>query len=209
MYPPVHRYSSQSEDRNIDCDRLDEEHQVAHGAAKHPAVWVEGISESKGDAGHTHEHVREGQVSDEEVGDIVHLAGSADDVEEQVISEDANHHHERVTGDDERLESLQQCHIRELGAVIGGVALYRDFISASFSLFSRYGCVCASSRATVVSLHWKRVHCIPALFKTSPKQFTGVTKSTLISTTKMYSVQGCNHILMKEVHDIYQMEAHY
>lgn len=92
IHLPVHSNSSECEDWNIDCDWLDEEHQIAHRAAKNPTTWVEGIGESKWDAGHTHEHVREGKVSDKEVSDIVHLAGLADDIEEQVIPKDSHHH---------------------------------------------------------------------------------------------------------------------
>lgn len=92
IHLPVHSNSSECEDWNIDCDWLDEEHQIAHRAAKNPTTWVEGIGESEWDAGHTHEHVREGKVSDKEVSDIVHLAGSADDIEEQVIPKDSHHH---------------------------------------------------------------------------------------------------------------------
>lgn len=96
IHPPVHSYSSEREDGDVDRDWLDEEHQIAHRAAKNPTVWVEGVGESERDASHAHEHVREGQVSDEEVGDVVHLAGSADDIEEQVIPKDAHHHNEHT-----------------------------------------------------------------------------------------------------------------
>lgn len=99
-------------------------------------MWVESVGESKGDTSHTHEHVGEGQVSDEEVGDIVHLPGSADDVEEQVIPKDAHYHHKHVTRDDERLERLQQGHICKLGASVGGVDLYCNLINMSICLFS-------------------------------------------------------------------------
>lgn len=114
LNPPVHSDSCERENGNVYSDRLDEEDQVAHRAAEDPAVWIEGVGESEGDARHTHEHVREGQVPDEEVGDVVHLAGSADDIEEQVVPDDAHNNHEHVTRDDERLECLQQGHICKL-----------------------------------------------------------------------------------------------
>lgn len=142
-HSPVHSNGSEREDRNVDCDWLDEEHQVAHGAAKHPTTRVEGVGQSERHAGHTHEHVGEGQVSDEEVGDVVHLASSADDVEEQVVPEDAHGHDQRVAGDDERLEGLQQGHVRKLGAVVGGVAPHRNLVNM-------FTCL---SAATAITLH--------------------------------------------------------
>lgn len=86
-------------------------------------MWVEGVGERERDAGHTHEHVGEGQVADEEVGDVVHFAGSTNDIEEQVIPKDAHHHNEHVTGDDERLEGLQQSHVCKLGGAVGGAVV--------------------------------------------------------------------------------------
>lgn len=71
---------------------MDEKHQIAHGAPENPTMRVEGVGESKGDAGDTHEHVREGQISNEKVGDVVHLSGSADDIKKQVIPKDTHHH---------------------------------------------------------------------------------------------------------------------
>lgn len=119
FHPPVHSDSSEREDRNIDCDWLDEEDHVAHRAAEHPPPGIEGVGESERYAGDTHEHVGEGQVPDEEVGDVVHLAAPTDDVEEQVVAKEAHRHHQHVGGDDERLERLQQGHICKLGAVVG------------------------------------------------------------------------------------------
>lgn len=122
---PVHANSSESEDRHIHRHRLDEVHQVAHEAAKNPAAWVEGVGQCEGDARGTHQHVGEGQVSDEEVGDVVHLAGAADDIEEQVVAKDAHQSHQGVAGDDEQLEGLQQLHADKLRAAVGGAVLQR------------------------------------------------------------------------------------
>lgn len=123
FHPPVHSNSRECEDWNIDRDRLNEEHHVAHRPAENPPTGVEGVGEGERDAGDAHEHVREGQVPDEEVGDVVHLAGPTDDVEEQVVTEDAHHHDQHVRGDDERLEGLQQGHVCKLGAVVAGAAV--------------------------------------------------------------------------------------
>lgn len=144
---------------------MDEEHQIAHGAAKNPTTWVEGVGESKRDAGHTHEHVGEGQVSDEEVGDVVHLAGSADDVEEQVVPKHAHHHNKRIAGDDERLEGLQQGHICKLGAAVGGDVLHRNLINTSI-------CLSAASQAAVITLHGSKAQSE----NTITQVFTAVTR---------------------------------
>lgn len=175
IHPPVHSNSSEREDWNIDRDRLDEEHQIARGSAKHPSMRIEGVGKSERDARHTHEHVREGQVPDEEVGDTVHLSGSAEDVEEQVVPEDAHHHHEHVAGDDERLELLQQGHICKLGAVIGGVALHSHLVNVSLHLCSWHRWLCASNQATLVLLHGSRAE----------------------------SVSSCNNIVMRKGYSIY------
>ena len=152
IHPPVNSDGSECEHWHVDCDRLDEEHQVAHGAAKHPAAWVEGVGEGKGHAGHAHEHVREGQVPNEEVGDVVHLAGSADDVEEQVVPKHTHRHNQHIEGDDERLERLQQGHICELGAAVGGVVLHRDLVNVAV-------CLHAASQATAIALHGSECTC--------------------------------------------------
>lgn len=138
IHPPVHSDGCEGEDRNIHCDRLDEEHQVAHWATKNPPVWVEGVRQGERDARDTHEHVRKRQVSNEKVGDVVHLPGSADDVQQQVVPKHPHHHHQDVAGNDERLERLQQSHICKLGAEIAGVALHGDFINATVGLISKH-----------------------------------------------------------------------
>lgn len=182
IHPPVHGDSSECEHWHIDCDRLDEEHQVAHGAAKHPTAWVEGVGEGKGHAGHAHEHVREGQVSNEEVGDIVHLAGSADDVEEQVVPKDTHRHDQHVKGDDERLERLQQSHICKLGAAVGGVILHRDLINVSI-------CLHAASQATVIALHGSKCTCT---VHNKTTQVCSCYNKTWITFLKVKSaIQGC------------------
>lgn len=146
-HPPVHGNSREREDRYVDRDWLDEEHQVAHRAAEHPAAGVEGVGEGERHAGHTHEHVGEGQVSDEEVGDVVHFAGSTYDVEEQVVPKDAHHHHQHVARDDEGLERLQQGHVCKLGGAVGGAVLHhRHLVNVSPCLFPRH-------RAAAVALH--------------------------------------------------------
>ncbi|TNN55594.1 hypothetical protein EYF80_034191 [Liparis tanakae] len=122
---PINTDSGEREDRHVDRHRLDEVHQVAHEAAEHPAARVEGVGQCEGDTCGTHQHVREGQVSEKKVGDVVHLTGAAYDIEEQVVAEDAHQSHQGVAGDDERLEGLQQLHVHELGAAPGGGVLQR------------------------------------------------------------------------------------
>ena len=122
---PVHTDGSESEDWHVHRHRLDEVDQVAHEAPEHPAAGVEGVRQREGHARGTHQHVGEGQVPDEEVGDVVHLAGAADDVEEQVVAEHAHQGHQGVAGDDERFEGLQQLHAHKLGAALGGAVVQR------------------------------------------------------------------------------------
>lgn len=86
---------------------------------------VEGVGQCEGDARSTHQHVGEGQVPDEKVGDVVHLAGAADDVEEQVVAEYAHEGHQGVAGNDEQLEGLEQLHAHKLRAALGGAVLQR------------------------------------------------------------------------------------
>lgn len=119
MHSPIDRNSCESENGHVYSDGLDQEHQVAHEAAERPPVRAEGVGQREGDAGHAHQHVREGQVADEEVGDIVHLLRAADDVDQKVVAKDAHQHHKNVTGDDNRLEGLQQGDVcKEI--VVGG-----------------------------------------------------------------------------------------
>lgn len=134
FHPPVHSNSREREDRNIDCDWLNEEHRVAHGAAKHPPAGIEGVGESERYAGHAHEHVGEGQVPDEEVGDVVHLAATADDVEEQVVAKDADRHDQHIRGDDKGLERLQQGHICKLGAAVGRAVVHGNLVNVPVRL---------------------------------------------------------------------------
>lgn len=94
---------------------------------------VEAIGQREGDARSAHQHVGEGQVSDEEVGDVVHLARAADDVEEQVVSKDAHQRHQGVAGYDEQLEGLEQLHAHKLGAALGRAVLHGHL--------KRLGCV--------------------------------------------------------------------
>lgn len=122
---PVNTNGSESEDRHIHRHGLDEVHQVAHEAAEDPAVWVEGVGQREGDTCGTHQHVGEGQVPDEKVGDVVHLAGAADDIKEQIVAKDAHQSHQRVAGNDEQLEGLQQLDTHKLGAALGGAVLQR------------------------------------------------------------------------------------
>lgn len=123
VHLPVHTDGSESEDGHINRHRLDEVHQVAHEASKDPAMRVEGVGQREGDARGTHQHVGESQIANEEVGDIVHLAGPADDVEEQIIAKDTHQGHESVAGDNEQLEGLQQLDTRKLRTALGGSVL--------------------------------------------------------------------------------------
>lgn len=107
LFIPVHANGRKSEDGYIHRHRLDEIHQVAHESAKDPSMWVEGVGQCEGDARSAHQHVREGQVSYKEVGDVVHLARATNDIEKQVVAEDAHQSHQGVAGNDERLEGLQ------------------------------------------------------------------------------------------------------
>lgn len=84
---------------------------------------VEGIGQREGHTHSAHQHVGEGQVSDEKVGDVVHLAGAANDVKKQVVSKDTHQSNQGVAGDDEQLEGLQQLHAHKLGASLGGAVL--------------------------------------------------------------------------------------
>lgn len=84
---------------------------------------VEGIGQCEGHTCSTHQHVGEGQVSDEKVGDVVHLACAANDVKKQVVSKDAHQSNQGVTGDDEQLEGLQQLNANKLGVALGGAVL--------------------------------------------------------------------------------------
>lgn len=99
---------------------------------------AEGVGQREGDAGHAHQHVREGQVTDEEVGDVVHLPRAADDVDQKVVAKDADQQHKNVTGDDKRLEGLQQGYVCEGKVVRGrGVLDHRHLVHvASRRLFS-------------------------------------------------------------------------
>lgn len=90
LFLPVNTNGRESEDGHIYRHRLDEIHQVAHESAKDPSMWVEGVGQCEGDARGAHQHVREGQVSYKKVGDVVHLARATNDVEEQVVAEDAH-----------------------------------------------------------------------------------------------------------------------
>lgn len=86
-------------------------------------MGVEGVGQCEGDTRGTHQHVREGQVSNEKVGDVVHLARAANDVEEQVVAEDTHQSHQGIAGNDERLERLQQLYTHKLGAALGGAIM--------------------------------------------------------------------------------------
>jgi len=86
---------------------------------------VEGVGQSERDTCGTHQHVRESQVSNKEVGDIVHLAGATNDIEKQIVSKDAHQSHKSVAWDDEQLERLQQLDAHKLGAALGGDVLQR------------------------------------------------------------------------------------
>ena len=123
---PVHTDGSEREDRHIHGDRLDQINQVAHEASEDPTARVEGVGQREGHARGAHQHVGEGQVADEEISCVVHLAGAADDVEEQVVAEDADQDNQGVAGNDERLEGLQQFHPHKLGAACGGAVLERQ-----------------------------------------------------------------------------------
>lgn len=76
----------------------------------------------------------------------MHLAGSADDVEQQVVPKHAHRHDKHIAGDDERLERLQQSHICKLGAAVGGDVLHSNLVNAP---------VCVSA-AAVVTIHGSR-----------------------------------------------------
>lgn len=86
-------------------------------------MGVKGIGQSEGDPRGAHQHVGESQVSNEEVGDVVHLAGTADDIQEQVVAKDSHQSHDSVGGDDEQLERLQQLHSHKLSAALRGAVL--------------------------------------------------------------------------------------
>lgn len=119
MHSPVNRNSCEGENGHVYSDGLDQEHQIAHEAPKRPPVRVEGVGQREGNAGHAHQHVREGQIADEEVGDVVHLPRAADDVDQKVVAKDAHQQHKNITGDDKRLEGLQQGDICK-GIVVRG-----------------------------------------------------------------------------------------
>lgn len=101
---PVHADGSKREHRHVNRHRLDEVHQVAHEPAEHPAMRVESVGQSEGDARGAHQHVRESQISNEEVDDVVHLARAAYHIEEEVIAKDAYDGHKGVAGYYKQLE---------------------------------------------------------------------------------------------------------
>lgn len=103
---------------------MDEEHQIAHETAKDPAMWIEGIGQGEGDARSTHQHVGEGQVSYKKVGDVVHLASAANDIEEQIVAKHAHQSHQGVAGNDEQLERLKQLNTHKLGTALGGAVIH-------------------------------------------------------------------------------------
>ena len=55
----------------------------------------------------------------------MHLAGAADDIEEQVVAKDAHQSHQGVAGDNEQLEGLQQLHADKLWAAARRAVLQR------------------------------------------------------------------------------------
>lgn len=216
IHSPVHSNSSKREHWDVDGDWLDEEHQITHGAAKHPTVWVECISKSEGHTGHTHEHVGEGQVSDEEVGHVVHLARAADDVQEQVIPKDPHHHNEHVAGDDEGLERLQQSHICKLRAAVGGAVLHGHLVYVSICTLSCHRWMYASSQAALINLHGSRDQAVSThtvqiwstkhIFSWALKLFWNIRRlkaSTLGTCAKIQQHPT------KTGRDIYKVEYHY
>lgn len=124
-------------------------------------MWVECICQREGDTCGAHQHVREGQVSNEKVGDIVHLAGAANDIQEQVVAKDAHQSYQSVAGNDEQLEGLQQLHTHKLWAALGGAIQQRHLkdltgvASIHIMHHTRWGELCGP--ATACALHPKRL----------------------------------------------------
>lgn len=118
---PVNRNGREREDRDVDSHGLHQEDEVAQKLPENPALGVEGVGQGEGHTRGTHQHVGESQVPDEEVGDVVHLLRLADDIEEQVVAEDADEDDQGVAGDDEGFEGLDELHPGELHAGVGTV----------------------------------------------------------------------------------------
>ncbi len=128
-HSPVHPDSCQCENRHVHRHRLNEEHQVAHKSSKNPPARVKSIRQGKGHAGSTHQHVGKRQVTDEEVGHVVHFFGVADDVKQQVVPENSNQDHESIARDDEGFKRLKELHTNKLWIALSRVHwLQHDFV---------------------------------------------------------------------------------
>ncbi|KAJ7994218.1 hypothetical protein DPEC_G00263620, partial [Dallia pectoralis] len=124
----VHANSGEGEHGHIDGHRLDEVHQGTHGGSEHPAAGVKGVGQGERDTRDTHQQVGEGQVTDEQVGDVVHFARVPDDVKQQIVARHAHQQHQGVAGDDEQFEGRQKLHAHKLGAGFGsGGVVQRHF----------------------------------------------------------------------------------
>lgn len=131
---PVHRDSCEGEDGHIHCHGLHQEYKIAQELAEDPTLGVEGIRQGKRDTGGTHQHVREGQVADEEVGNIVHFLGFADDIKEEIVAKNSHQHYYGIAGNQKGLERLDQLHPCKLITGIGGVPKH-NFIGAAIEWF--------------------------------------------------------------------------
>jgi len=136
---PVNRDGREREDGDVDRHGLHQEDKIAQKLPENPAPGVEGVGQREGHARGAHQHVGERQVPDEEVGDVVHLLGLADDVEEQVVAEDADEDDQGVAGDDEGFEGLDELHPGELRAGVGG-ALQGKLVDAGVGPVPLHGC---------------------------------------------------------------------
>ena len=85
----------QGEDGDSDGHALDEGRDLAQGLPEYPAVH-QGVDHGDGQAHHTHQDVRAGEVSDENVGDVSHLFLPGDDEDQAGVANQTNSDHRAV-----------------------------------------------------------------------------------------------------------------
>lgn len=115
---PVDGYAGERERADVHAHALGVRHQVAEGLAEDPAAH-EGVQGCEGHGEHAQQHVAQRQVSDEEVGDAVHLPIANDHEDHQHITEDPQHEDDDVEGAEERLHRRIRRHVLQR---VAGVA---------------------------------------------------------------------------------------
>lgn len=127
---PVHSYAGQRQCADVDADTLGVGHQMTKSVTEDPAA-EKGIEGRKGNSQDAEEDVAKSQISDEEVGDRLHLTVASDDEADEGIPEDAQEEDAGVEGTDDQLEREvgrgevlrqgQEALVRTVG-VLGAVA---------------------------------------------------------------------------------------